>query len=77
MTKRRGSLYSSLDNWTPKRAHGFAMRRIAKIEHLLVEIGACYGDVDSYVEHLADDYIAQLKELKEALDAALAEGRTP
>jgi len=76
MSKRRGSLYASLDNWTPKRAHGFAVRRLDKIEHLLIEIGACYGEVDGYVERMADEYIRGLKELREAIDGSMAGGRT-
>ncbi len=66
----------SLNNWTPKRAHTFAMRRIEKIRHLLIEIGAAYGDVDEMDVQEADQLLhGAIVDLEEALDDALAEGR--
>ena len=59
-------------NWTPKRAHGFAMRRVRQIELLLQEIAYTYGDVYQPVVSECNDIIdQQLDGLKEAIDEAL------
>lgn len=69
--------FQQLTNWTPKRAHSFAKRRIETIKHLLTEIGGCYGDVDMTVVSECDELINEaFRELEEHLDDALAEGRS-
>ncbi|TCD15172.1 hypothetical protein [Oricola cellulosilytica] len=73
--RRIGTGTASLNNWTPKRAHSFSMRRVLKIEGLLQEIGYCYGDVDNTVVMECDDVLNHLSAIKEALDESLAEGK--
>ena len=69
--------YAQLKTWTPKRAHSFAMRRIDRIENLLIEIASCYGDVDQSVVTECDNIKdAGLADLVEFLDSALEERRT-
>lgn len=67
---------ATLSNWTPKRAHAFSARRLAKIELLLEEIAYTYGDVDGAVAGECDEIRDQLPKLREVLDEALAEGRS-
>ena len=67
---------ATLNNWTPKRAHSFGVRRLEKIKGLLQEIAYCYGDVDNTVVLECDDAIDKLDAVRDALDESLAEGRT-
>lgn len=76
MSRRMGSGTATLNNWSPKRAHSFSVRRLDRIRNLLLEIGGCYGDVDNTVVIECDDAIAKLDAVREALDESLAEGRT-
>ena len=69
--------FQHLNNWSPRRAHFFAQRRIEKIKHLLTEIGGCYGDIDQSIVDECDSLIdGAFVELEEYLDDALAEGRS-
>jgi len=63
-------------NWSPKRAHAFAMKRVGEIELILEEIGYTYGDVDQSVVSECDQLIHELPVLVRTLDEALAEGRS-
>lgn len=64
-------------NWTPKRAHAFAMKRVGEIQLILEEIGYTYADVDESVVTECDQLIYRdLPALSRTLDEALAEGRS-
>ena len=67
---------ATLSNWTPKRAHNFSVRRLAKIEELLEDIAYVYGDVDAGVVEECDEIRDQLPKIRAVLDEALAEGRS-
>lgn len=63
-------------NWTPKRAHAFAMKRVGEIKLILEEIGYTYADVDESVVTECDQLIYELPALTSVLDEALSEGRS-
>jgi len=73
---RQARTHATLNNWTPKRAHTFSVRRLERINHALEEIAYTYGDVDNSVVVSCDDMIAQLKELRARIDEALQDERS-
>lgn len=68
--------YATLNNWSPKRAAAFALRRLERINHALIEIGGCYGDVDECIVAECDRLREEFETLKEHIDDALKEGRS-
>lgn len=66
-----------LKNWTPKLAARAAKRRIADIQLLLQEIADLYGEVFEPVVNECDSIRDHcIPALDQAIDEALAEGRT-
>ncbi len=66
------------NDWTPKKAYNFAMRRIAKIKFLLEEISGCYDGVVGSVECEVDRiYLNEFTDLEEILKEVRDEGITP
>lgn len=46
---------TTMKRWSPRLAQRFCERRLARIEHLLTEIGAAWGDVNYSVEYEVEE----------------------
>ncbi len=73
---RRARTHATLNNWTPKRAHTFSVRRLERINHALEEIAYTYGDVDNSIVVSCDEIVTNIKDLKAQIDEALQEERS-
>ncbi len=51
-----------LRDWTEARAQRATLLRLKKIEELLGDIGALWGDVDEYIVQQCDDLIRDFRE---------------
>lgn len=62
----------TLSDWTPKKAHAFAMKRVKEIELLLQEISYTYDQIFQPVAYECDQLIENgLKAIREEVNNAL------
>lgn len=62
----------TLKDWTPKKAHSFAMKRVQEIELLLQEISYTYDQIFQPVAYECDQLIENgLKVLRDEISNAL------
>ena len=62
----------TVKDWTPKKAHAFAMKRVREIEGLLQEISYTYDQIFQPVAYECDQLIENgLKLIREEIDNAL------
>lgn len=63
---------TTLRDWTPKKAHRFAVSRLEKIQHLLNEISYTYDGIYQPVTFECELAIENgLKDIRTAIDEAL------
>ncbi len=58
-------------DWTPKKAHAFAVKRVKEIELLLQEISYTYDQIFQPVAYECDQLVESLKLIREEIDNAL------
>lgn len=61
-----------LKKWTVQIARRATLKRLAKIDELLLDIGYLWGDRDQCLVDLADDIRAEAGKFREEMDEAIA-----